>query len=80
MDAPVVLSKGKGALAAAVRRIAQQRQIPIVHSPVLARALYAQGELDRQIPISLFTDVARVMVWVMARQRAAGASGSRGVA
>lgn len=70
MDAPVVLSKGKGALAAAVRRIAQQQRIPIVHSPLLARALYAQGDIDRQIPINLFTDVARVMVWVMARQQA----------
>ena len=77
MDAPLVLSKGKGALAAAVRRIAQQHQIPIVHSPVLARALYAEGDINRQIPINLFTDVARVMVWVMAKQNAARSAAVR---
>lgn len=77
MDAPVVLSKGKGALAAVVRHIAQKRQIPIVHSPTLARTLYAQSELNRQIPISSFGDVARILVWVMARRDAAAEGAGR---
>jgi flagellar biosynthetic protein FlhB len=70
MDAPVVVGKGKGAMAAAVRKIAARHGIPVVQNPSLARALYAAADIDQQIPERLFTDVARIMVWVLAMRKA----------
>ena len=67
-DAPSVTSKGAGSLALAMRRIAARHRITVVHSPLLARALFAQVGVDQHIPVSLYPEVARVMVWVLVRR------------
>jgi flagellar biosynthesis protein FlhB len=77
MNAPVLVSKGAGGLAAAMRLIAARHRVPVVRSPSLARALHARTELDRQIPPELFADTARIMVWVLS-MRAARAAGHAG--
>lgn len=66
MGAPVVLSKGVGGVAAVMRLIAVRHHIPVVRSPVLARALHAGTNVDHQIPQEFFADTARIMVWVLA--------------
>ena len=38
--------------------------MPVLQSPVLARALYAHAELDREIPAALFAAVAQVLAYV----------------
>ena len=38
--------------------------IPVLQSPVLARALHAHGELDQPIPSTLFNAVAQVLAYV----------------
>lgn len=64
MSAPQVISKGADLLAMKIRDIAKEHSIPIVQSPMLARALYAHAELDQPIPASLFTAVAQVLAYV----------------
>lgn len=76
MDAPVVLGKGAGLLAAAMRAIAARHRIPVLHSPAVARALHARAEIDAPIPVELYRDIARLMTWVLA-MRAARAGGNR---
>lgn len=66
MAAPVVLCKGAGGLAAAMRVIAARHRVPVLRSPQLARALHAKSRLDAPIPVELYPDVARLMVWVLA--------------
>jgi flagellar biosynthetic protein FlhB len=77
MAAPVLVSKGSGALAAVMRVIAARHHIPVLRSPTLARALHAKTPLDAPIPAELYPGVARLMVWVLsmktARRAAAGA-------
>ena len=68
MAAPVIVSKGAGALAAAIRIIAARRRIPVVRHPSLARALHDQCAIDLPIPTELYADVARLMVWVLSLQ------------
>lgn len=64
MRAPQVISKGADLLAMKIRDIAKNNSIPVLQSPMLARALYANAELDQDIPASLYTAVAQVLAYI----------------
>lgn len=64
MRAPQVVSKGADLLAMKIRDVAKHHAIPVLQSPMLARALYANSELDQDIPTSLYTAVAQVLAYV----------------
>ena len=70
MGAPQVVSMGTDLLAMKIRDIAKRHSIPVLQSPMLARALYANSELNQDIPSSLYTAVAQVLAYVY-RLRAA---------
>lgn len=70
MSAPRVISKGADLLAMKIRDIAKAHDVPVLQSPMLARALYAHAELDQDIPASLYTAVAQVLAYIY-RLRAA---------
>jgi flagellar biosynthetic protein FlhB len=64
MDAPVVLAKGKGALAARIRRVAAESGIPIVEKKPLAQALYRMVKVGHAIPVELYEGVAEILAYV----------------
>ena len=64
MRAPQVVSKGADLLAMKIRDVAKSHSIPVLQSPMLARALYANAELDQDIPASLYTAVAQVLAYI----------------
>ena len=64
MRAPRVISKGADLMALKIRDIAKAHAIPVLQSPVLARALFANAELDQDIPSSLYTAVAQVLAYI----------------
>jgi flagellar biosynthetic protein FlhB len=64
MGAPQVISKGSDLTAMRIRDIATQHAIPVLQSPMLARALYANTELNQDIPSALYTAVAQVLAYV----------------
>jgi len=64
MSAPRVISKGADLLAMKIRDIAKHHSIPVLQSPMLARALYANAEIDQDIPSTLYTAVAQVLAYV----------------
>jgi flagellar biosynthetic protein FlhB len=64
MGAPRVVAKGADLLALRIRDIAKDSKVPVLQAPVLARALYAHAELDREIPAALFGAVAQVLAYV----------------
>ena len=64
MGAPQVISKGSDLTAMRIRDIATQHAIPVLQSPMLARALYANSELNQDIPSALYTAVAQVLAYV----------------
>ncbi|HEX6362346.1 MAG TPA: EscU/YscU/HrcU family type III secretion system export apparatus switch protein [Albitalea sp.] len=70
MDAPQLVAKGAGALAAAMRVLAARHRVPVVRHPALARALYAQAGLGQHVPPGLYAEVARLVVWLLAARRA----------
>ncbi len=64
MVAPQVISKGADLLAMRIRDLARSHSIPVLQSPMLARALYANAEIGQDIPSSLYTAVAQVLAYV----------------
>jgi len=64
MHAPRVISKGADLMAMKIRDIAKAHAIPVLQSPMLARALFANAELDQDIPSSLYTAVAQVLAYI----------------
>lgn len=68
MDAPVLLAKGAGTMAHAMRGIASMYGIPVVQNAPLARELFKLMQIDQQVPAEHFSQVARIMVWVLARR------------
>ncbi len=64
MAAPRVVAKGADLLALRIRDVGKASQVPVLEAPVLARALYAHAEIDREIPAALFAAVAQVLAYV----------------
>ncbi|MBL3528613.1 MAG: flagellar type III secretion system protein FlhB [gamma proteobacterium endosymbiont of Lamellibrachia anaximandri] len=64
MSAPKVVAKGADLVAANIRRIGLESDVPIVESPVLARAIYFHSELNDAIPAGLFLAVAKLLAYV----------------
>ena len=64
MGAPRVVAKGADLLAMRIRDLARDAGVPVLQAPVLARALHAHAELDREIPAALFGAVAQVLAYV----------------
>lgn len=69
MHAPRVVAKGKGWLAQRIREEALRWHVPIVPNPPLARSLYAEVEVGREIPTTLYQAVAEVLAYVYRLRR-----------
>ena len=50
---PMVVAKGKDLVAAQIRRIAEENDVPVVPDPPLARSLHATVEIGQMIPAEL---------------------------
>ncbi|MFP4571036.1 flagellar biosynthesis protein FlhB [Rhodosalinus sp.] len=57
-DAPVVVAVGDGALAHRIVEIGGRAGVPVLHVPLLARALYFTAEIGQSIPEDLYAAVA----------------------
>ncbi|WP_087736342.1 flagellar biosynthesis protein FlhB [Paraburkholderia piptadeniae] len=69
MGAPKVVAKGVNLVAARIRELATEHNIPLLEAPPLARALYHNVELNREIPGALYGAVAEVLAWVYQLRR-----------
>ena len=63
-DAPIVMAKGQDNVAARIVEIAEQHHIACIENVALARALYAQAEVNQFIPPDLYEAVAGVLVYI----------------
>jgi flagellar biosynthetic protein FlhB len=62
--APVVLAKGRGEIARAIKERGETAGVPRIEAPALARALYYTTDLDDMIPEGLYRPVAAVLAYV----------------
>jgi flagellar biosynthetic protein FlhB len=64
MQAPIVMAKGKDFIALKIIEIAQKNEIPIVENKPLARSLYENGEIGKEIPLDQYQAVAEVIKYI----------------
>jgi flagellar biosynthetic protein FlhB len=64
MQAPMVVAKGSGHLAARIKEIAVEHDIPVIEQKPLARALFKNVEIDHYIPADLYHAVAEILAYV----------------
>jgi type III secretion protein U len=60
---PVILARGEGEIAAAMREMAVQTGVPIIHHVQTARSLWARGEPGEMIPEDMFDAIAEIILW-----------------
>lgn len=68
-DAPVVVAKGAGFLAARMRAVARRHRVPVMENRRLARALFHRVALDRAVPAEHYVAIARILLWAYALRR-----------
>ena len=64
MNAPKVIAKGAGEIAARIKSLAADHNIPVVENKELARNLYKLVEIGREIPADLYQAVAGVLAYI----------------
>lgn len=69
MRAPRVVAKGVNLVAARIRELGRENNVPLLEAPPLARALYHNVEINREIPGALYGAVAQVLAWVYQLKR-----------
>ncbi len=69
---PVVVAKGRGATALAIRELAAEMQVPVLEYPTLARAVYYTSKEHQEIRDDLYMAVATVLAFVFGVNQAAG--------
>jgi flagellar biosynthetic protein FlhB len=62
--APEVVAKGKDLVAAQIRKIAEEAEVPVISDPPLARSLHSSVEVGQQIPEELYQAVAQLLAFV----------------
>ncbi len=67
--APVVLAKGRGETALAMREIAGEEGLPLLEYPQLARAVYFTTRPNQMVREELYVAIAALVAFVMALKR-----------
>jgi len=68
LGAPRVIARGAGAIAARIRAVASEADVPLIQDVPLARALYRSCNVGQEIPRELFAAVATVLAFVISRR------------
>ena len=68
-SAPKIVAKGIDFLALKIRDVAKENKIPIIENPALARSLYDQIDIDREIPSEFYKAMAEVFSYVYELKR-----------
>ena len=72
--APIVVAKGRGATALAIRELATESAVPTLEYPQLARAVYYTSREGQEVRDDLYLAIATVLAFVFNLNAAAGGS------
>lgn len=67
--APKVVAKGENLIAAQIKVIAEDNEVPVLENVELARALFSACEVGQEIPPDLYKGVAEVLAYVFKLKR-----------
>lgn len=68
--APILVAKGADEVAAKIREIARENNVPIFEAPPLARTIFRNVDIGVEIPAELYVAVAQVLTYVLQLQAA----------
>lgn len=63
--APIVVARGRDAIAAAIRELADEKSVPVLQYPELARAVYFTSRVGQVVDEALYMAVATVLAFVL---------------
>lgn len=69
---PVVVAKGRGVVALAIRELGQEGRVPILEYPAIARALYYTSREGQEIRDDLYVAIATILAFVFGVNAEAG--------
>ena len=67
--APIILAMGRGMMAEKIIKLANDSNVTVFQSPLLARALYFTGEIGKEISENLYTAIASVLAYIFKIER-----------
>ena len=67
--APIILAMGRGMIAEKIIKLANESDVTIFQSPLLARAIYFTGEIGNEISESLYSVIASVLAYIFKIER-----------
>ena len=73
-NGPVCVAKGTDLIAAQIRKIAREAEVPILENRPLARALHASVEVDETVPTEHWRAVAEIIGYVLSVRRSLSVS------
>jgi len=68
-SAPIVLAKGRGEKALAMRELAAEMQVPVLEYPALARSVYFTTRENQMVREELYSAIASVLAFVFSLKR-----------
>ncbi|MFU0823749.1 fused FliR family export protein/FlhB family type III secretion system protein [Clostridium sp.] len=68
-NAPVLVAKGSGYVAIKIKEIAKESGVPIIENKPLARLIFNEVELEREIPSEMYQAVAEILALVYKLRR-----------
>lgn len=71
---PVVVAKGRGVVALAIRELAAETKLPVLEYPALARAVYYTSKEGQEVRDDLYLAIATVLAFVFKLNHEAGGS------
>ena len=69
MDAPICIAKGIDHLALRIRGVAEEHDVPIVENKPVARLLFKNCKVGREIIPELYAAVAEILAYVYRTNR-----------
>lgn len=63
-NAPIVVAKGQDELALRIVKVGEENGVAVIENKPLARGIYAESELEREIPEAYYGAVAEILVYV----------------
>lgn len=76
-NAPYVVAKGADTIAMHIRKIAKEKDVPIIETPLLTRSIYYTTDINQEIPEQLFIAVAQVLAFVYQQEQHAKGKGKK---
>ncbi|MDW8799649.1 fused FliR family export protein/FlhB family type III secretion system protein [Clostridium sp. A1-XYC3] len=63
-EAPMVVAKGADSIAIKIKELAKENDIPIMENKPLARLIYAEVDINEEIPVEMYQAVAEILALV----------------